>query len=85
MSKKYSVFCSIIYVCLCMCMCVCGVYTYIHTYIYIYDLKYTHTHTHTGMNISSNVSEKLLVEVASGENCRKYTIVGRLTFHHMLF
>ena len=37
------------------------------------------------MNISSSVSEKLLVEVGSGENCRKYTIVGRLTFHHMLF
>ena len=65
-------------------------FVYVHMCVGVYELKniihtHTHTHTHTGMNVSSSVSEKLLVEVASGENCRKYTIVGRLTFHHMLF
>ena len=62
-----------------MCICVWGYMSLKISY------THTHTHTHTGMNVSSSVSEKLLVEVASGENCRKYTIVGRLTFHHMLF
>ena len=73
---------------MCVCVCACvwgGIRIYINILFKKYTHTHTHTHTHTGMNIPSSVSEKLLVKVASGENCRKYTIVGRLTFHHMLF